>query len=272
MPVNEKPWLEIPIDSWEWFDRQIEKFKPREWLFRGHSDSCWRLRTSLDRSFDDLQHIIKSAKGKTRRFDKRTHESLLIKTFQKNANLYLDFLPPVDKKLEWLAIMQHHGAPTRLLDVTLSPHIATYFALEAGSGDSCIFAINHTEIKKNNTFTLSKNNYKEAQAALFGKKERFVIVFDPEFGNKRLVIQQGLFLVPSQINQSFDDLLEDYLQFADDEVCIKYIIPARLRFLGLERLRQMNITSSSLFPGLDGFSKSLKFQILETVQSQKLLD
>jgi len=130
----------------------------------------------------------------------------------------------------------------------------------------------HTELKKNNRFFIDKTNYKESEDAIFRGKKPFVSVFNPDYGNERQVIQQGLFLVPNQIDPPFDNLLKDYQDFADDDVCIKYIIPARLRLSGLERLKRMNITSATLFPGIEGFSKSLRFQILETTKSQKLLD
>jgi hypothetical protein len=271
--INSKePWLEVQIKSWDQFDRSIDELGNREYLFRGQADKSWELTTSLDRSFESNQSIIYRAKRKKRSFAKKTHEEILIRSFQKNANLFLNFLPPRDEKLEWLAIMQHYGAPTRLLDVTLSPHIATFFALEEGLGDSCVFAIKHSELKMNNQFFIDKASYKDTQDAIFEGKDRFVSVFNPEYGNERQVVQQGLFLVPSQIKPPFDNLLSDYKDFADDEVCVKYIIPAKLRLSGLERLRRMNITSATLFPGIVGFSKSLKFQILETVQSQKLLE
>ena len=272
MTLNEKPWTEVTISSWDWFDTQLQKLKPREWLFRGHADSSWEMRTSLDRLFDDAAKIIRAAKRKDRRFAKREHEGLLIKTFQKSANLFLKFLPDQSKPLEWLSIMQHFGTPTRLLDVTLSPYIATFFALNDGVKDGCVFAFNHAEIKKINETILQKQTYKEVQEIVFNGTQRFVTVFNPEYGNERLVPQKGLFLVPSQINEKFEDLLADYLQFADDEICIKYVIPAKLRYQGLERLRDMNITAATLFPGVDGFCRSLKFQVLETVQSQKMLE
>ena len=272
MSQNEKPWTEVTISLWSWFDEQLDRLKPREWLFRGHSNSSWDLKTSLNRLFDDAQVIIRNAKNKDRTFAKKIHEELLIKTFQKNANLFLKFLPDYSKRLEWLAIMQHYGTPTRLLDVTLSPHIATFFALEEGLKDSCVFAFNHAEIKNINKTILKKETYKETHTDVFIGNEPFITVFDPEFGNERLVPQKGLFLVASRVDEPFEDMLASYQQFTNDEICIKFIIPAKLRFSGLERLKRMNITSATLFPGIDGFSRSLKFQVLETTQSQKLLE
>lgn len=273
------PWLEIPITSWPDFDEKVNEFNQSdEWYFRGQTNVNWHLRTSLDRYFEKLQKIISISNEKVFPLTKKAKEALelrLIYLFQHDANLYLEDLkleklPPIEKRLEWLAIMQHYGVPTRLLDVTQSPYVAAFFALESGSSDTCVYAIKPFEVETYNKILITEANYEEVQNGIFSGQERFISVFpnNIEKLNERQRAQNGWFLVPSQIAPSFDDLLKDYQDFADSEYCIKYIIPAKLRLSGLERLRQKNITSAKLFPGIDGFSRSLKFQVLETIQSQ----
>ncbi len=65
------------------------------------------------------------------RDDKTERETELIRKFQRKAALYLEREPDKDDILEWLAIMRHHGAPTRLQDWGYSFYVAVYFALNA---------------------------------------------------------------------------------------------------------------------------------------------
>ena len=271
--IIKQSWEEIEISSWKNFDQVINGMKHREWLFRGQSNAKWVLQTSLDRMFEDIQPIIRNVKGKDPIFAKEAHEKLLIKKFKSNANLYLPLIPANEKDIELLAIMQHYGAPTRLLDVTLSPHIATYFALESGFDDCSIYAFHQTAIKSANLENLKTATYEKLQDKIFDDKndDEFLIVYEPEHGNQRLVIQQGLFLVASQI-VPFEDILRAYSESDSQPICKKLVISANLRYEGLERLRRMNITSATLFPGIDGFCRSLKFQIIEPAKNQKLLD
>lgn len=255
------PWKEIVITDWNHFEKELNKLPYREWVYRGHSDANQGLKTSLYRLFDDIQKIIRLHKGRARRFAKDEHEQLLIERFKTNAHLYLNSLPKDNEPVEWLAIMQHYGAPTRLLDVTLSPYIASYFALETKHCDCCVFAFNHAQLKALDADVLDISDFKKSIFKNLKSEKGFIIPYVPRMSNERLEAQQGLFLIPSNNYETFEELLEHY--GLNGKACIKFIIPMKLRYEGLQKLRGMNITSASLFPGLDGFCRSLKYQILE---------
>jgi FRG domain len=101
------------------------------WLFRGHRQLDWDLSTSLERV--DPNPVTRTES-----------EFMLLQQFMAAAANYLQGRVPDNADvLGWLALMQHHGAPTRLLDWTRSPYVAAYFAAEevAGDGACAIWAI-----------------------------------------------------------------------------------------------------------------------------------
>jgi len=98
------------------------------WAFRGQLSSKWNLHSSLDRA------VEVTGKGPTSSFtthtDRAVTEDRLLFRFKQQAHRYLQYLPDDEDLISWLALMQHHGVPTRLLDWTRSPYVAAYFAFE----------------------------------------------------------------------------------------------------------------------------------------------
>ena len=70
------------------------------------------------------------------------NEEAVLLEFQRGAHRYHAVTPALDQIVEWLALMQHHGAPTRLLDWTRSPYVALYFAMQGQSeGEAAVWAV-----------------------------------------------------------------------------------------------------------------------------------
>ena len=86
----------------------------------------------------------------------------------------------------------------------------------------------------------------------------------PQRLNPRLVIQQGTFLCPGDTTKSFKENLASLLSNAEPPAAkanfVKLTIQTDMetRKQILLRLQHMNMNKATLFPGLDGFARSLK--------------
>jgi hypothetical protein len=261
--------------SWSEFVDQVRGLPGNAWLFRGLLDE-WGLCTTIERASRsweiDLKHLAQI-------------ERRLIRDFQRK---YPDAAPkpePGDDYLWWLALMQHHGAPTRLLDWTYSPYVAAYFAFEnalkAGKGSkAAICAVNRREwfdpeSQRIVTRTLEEENCKDAD--FLGKlkdsrpsvfeplfmaekpKRPFVCLLNPWRLNQRLAIQQGVFMVPVDISKPFMENMRGMDGWDNKRYLVKYVIESDVKQTekALNDLYAMNLSSNTLYPGLDGYTRSL---------------
>jgi FRG domain len=248
------------------------------WCFRGQRESAWTLQASLDR---DVRVSYQSATGSGSYYLDRDIENELLFRFQQQAHQFVRHLPLIEDKASWFALMQHSGAPTRLLDWTSSPYVALYFAEEERpakrkrtdgednedkeDGYSAVWAIdlNWLETKKQEYLkSIAPQDRTEFLSGLLDQSERPLIAkIDPPQANERMSAQQGFFLWRLyEKTPFFDHILISMMQgsMPERQVIRKLKVGEELRIEFLERLQHMNIHRGSLFPGLDGFCKFLK--------------
>jgi hypothetical protein len=251
------------------------------WVFRGHSRHHYRLESSLDRTNTKHRKLVA--------------EQYFIYQFKKSAHHHLPSSAVPTTTLEWLALMQHHGAPTRLLDFTRSPYVACFFALESfikqpdcqEENWRAVWCIDADWLRKAAIYRISRRIYgfQNIQSTrwqdpeflstnfedIFLKRSVDIIVpLEPPRSNERLLIQQGVFLCPGAVDKGFERTLADCaIQQAPDEPVptdmaehiYKLKISEDCRRDALYDLHLMNVNWASLFYGLDGFAKSLEHKL-----------
>lgn len=190
-------------------------------VYRGENSTSYALQPKFGRK---LANPYTSKTGNV--FPTLDHEQILLANFKRQAAPFLDHYPTDD--WEWLAVAQHHGLATRLLDWTENILVAAYFACNGARGrDAVIHVLNTRGIAIANMaispFLLEED-----------------AIFHPRHSTPRISAQFGLFTVHSNPAQ----------QFGLSEV-ERIIIPKDLISELITTLRGYGFKKSKLFPGLD---------------------
>jgi hypothetical protein len=235
----EKTYKVEPVRSWDEYSRKVDLYKG--WAFRGHADSAWRLMSTLGRY---LNAYVK------REFW-ASQEERIMRIFQRKGHLFLTHIPERSDTFQWLALMQHHGSPTRLLDFTWSPYVAAFFALERTTTQGAVWAVNP---KKLVNVTERLNKFLE------GSLNGAIGIGEPFVMNTRLIAQSGTFVVTRDEGFAIEAIVAAYAD--PEDTLVKFELPADLvRPLGMRALYMMNITNATLFPDLDGLARSLAYEL-----------
>lgn len=237
------------------------------YCFRGQSNSKWELKPTFERlSKEDYLPFNKEWQLITEKYMVDNYKSAF-HLFSDHTTIY----PTIKNNLDWLSIMQHHGAATRLLDMSYSPFIATFFALSdvlSQSKAACIwmfpldiFDTINKKILKINAEDEEIEIFKEYQNLTFelGKGIDIIGYSFLDVPSLRPYSQKGGFLFSLSNEKNFEELLhlysnENKKNIIKIEFNKKDINEVKL---ALKDLSYMNISFSTLFPGLDGYTKDL---------------
>ncbi len=254
----------IIIKDWSDFNKIVNDldmgpFQKVNYVFRGQSCSEWELQPSFHR-------LINNEKIKTSALLKLEEKAL--KAFQAAAHQFISIniysKTPTEDVLAWWMLMQHHGAPTRLLDWTQSGYVAAYHACsENFNTDGAVWLLHsNTLLEKMKEFDFSAMPTDTHKIKLyFSDKDAFPGVSIVENGIKtdRMIAQQGVFTVCINLGGDQHEVIDGNLsnnRGTDKIVFLKLIIPTKLKMGFLRKLHRMDVSASSLFPGLDGLGRS----------------
>jgi hypothetical protein len=253
---------DIRVSSWNDLTEQLYAESWRPGLGRFRSSFAFR---GMEEAADDLTTSLIRLGGN---YDKQ--ERHLIRNFRKYASR--DAVPG-DLTWNWLALAQHHGLPTRLLDWTFSPYVAMHFAtanIELFDLDGVIWCVDYVKThallpealrrvladEQADVFT-AEMLHRAAQS--IGEFDRlagggeFALFLDPPSLDERIINQFALLSMMSSPQARLDTWLAQRPQLHR-----RIIIPSQLKWEVRDKLDQANITERVLFPGLDGLSRWLK--------------
>lgn len=210
----------------------------RNVLFRGHTNSAWRLEPKICRSKLRASFCLPTAEGE------------MLEEFKRLA---LPHLPRViDDDWDWLALAQHHGLPTRLLDWTTNALVALWFAVEKPPEGKAYGAVW--------MFFGSTNHYINKENTASPLKTQKTLIFRPHHLTPRIIAQSGWFTVhPFRPHDSPHFVpLEDVS--AQRAFLHKIEIPSHYFPALREDLNRCGVNAGVLLSDLNGISKHLSWE------------
>ena len=251
--LEARNWREVTDFLWRASFEPAEEKWATYTAYRGLSRDHGNMATTLQRLGGDLQW----------------KEQRLLDGFRKHARPHLEF-----GTSDWdvMLLGRHHGLPTRLLDWTVSPLVALFFAIEHtehDDEDGVIWCVRRVETNKclpPRLLTLLKQQggnvlSLETLARDFPVMSNFedrvteecVLFFEPPGVSPRIVNQYAVFSVMPRVTSDMLTFLRQH-----DEVCWKIVVPRSLKPEVRERLLIMNVSNRTMYPGLDGICGWLK--------------
>lgn len=197
---------------------------------------------------DNVNHKLIPTVGRNINYDFET-EIEIFEQFKRRARLTVSLNPNND--WEWLAVAQHHGLPTRLLDWTTSPLVALYFATQPKVSAGKLLTSNQNG---GAVYVFHFCNYINTEIDKNPFEYNKLGIFQPPHISNRITGQAGLFSIQPEPQKELDLKKDD--RFPDDIKKIEFNQDAASKIQ--EQLFRLGIRQDMLFPDLEGYATAIK--------------
>lgn len=261
-------------------DKLLDERSSDRLFFRGQCNVNWDIRPSIFRN-----SLIS------------VEEEMIEKAISRVPDEFINCNTAFDE----LTKLQHYGLPTRLLDVTMNPLVALYFAccskekskeIEESKGVvyyGSAYAKNSNDIdvvilsslaKMKITHTTTLDDLKETLMLNDKNPEHLIQTIQgnlfvmPKYGNNRLISQNGAFLLVGamSVEEDTDDIWKSKVRksihnmdsvFSSERI----IIPEDFKEQIISELDFLNINEASLFPELEHQMSHIKRVGMQNIDS-----
>jgi hypothetical protein len=229
-------------DHWRLFlDFCSDHARANHW-FRGVSDSSHKLIPKIGRPHQEITWGWSETRLENKRvINLGQRERRVFNAFRRRARLGLQFIPTTD--FEWMALAQHHGVPTRLLDWTANPLMAAWFAVNcAAESDEQVARIYVATVSP-------KDTVDENIADPFEKNIKTPVFVTPPHWHARIRAQRGCFSIHPEPHKAFEPRS---LQHFDIQRAHWSEFRKRLYYFGID--------ASTVMADLSGLGEALAWQ------------
>jgi hypothetical protein len=245
-------------------------------IYRGQREFEWPLACTLSRCLRDqaqaggpipleLMDSMVVDQGWSEHL-RRTEDRLLREFMTETANLGISGLPDTEDRLGWWELMQHHQAPTRLLDWTKSLFVGLWFAYwRHADGDAALWIfdtrnswINHLDSVAGvepsgwEGFLDDRRWQNRVAEAAVAKRSMVPLVVNPRVAVARVVAQQSILtLIPNV------DSPQSFGHFVFSKLATKIRLKAAWKSEIVRLSESMGLNEVSLFRDLDSVGRAL---------------